>query len=143
MEKKCIVINEKQYNRMKIKNVFKEKAEQKLISDLLTEAFYPSAELVSLIKDFLDKNFARQELDDLNPNGYPIKRKTVVMLSKDGQPLKTLTIEGKDSELLLLLNDKFKNKISKDSDRIKFLKQVISDWYYRRIKNGILSVNYL
>ena len=92
------------------------------------------------IKKYLDKNFIKQELDDIDENGYPTKDKTVMMLSTSGQPIKTLKI----SDLLMLLDDKFQMMISNKKDRIKFLKQVISDWYYNKIsKNGLLSVNYI
>lgn len=111
-----------------------------VMSDLLTEAFCPSADKVLHIKKYLDSNFAKQELDDIDTNGFPMKDKTVVMLSSDKQPIKTL----KMSDLLLLLDDKFQMMVSDKSDRRKFLKQVIQDWYYSKIsKNGLLSVNYV
>lgn len=120
--------------------VITEEAEQSLISDLLTEAFYPSAEKVLAIKEYLDANFARQLLDSLDGNGYPIKEKTVNLLSKDKQPLKTLNMK----ELLRLLDDKFHSMISDDNDRKKFLKQVIKDWYNKKInRSGILTFNHL
>ena len=73
-------------------------------------------------------------------NGYPTKEKTVMLLSKEKQPLKTLNMK----ELLRLSDDKFHTMVSDDIDRKKFLKQVITDWYKNNIKsNGILSVNHL
>ena len=117
-----------------------EEMEQKLIADILTEAFYPTSDMVLAIKTYLDKNFAKQELDSLDNNGYPTKEKTVMLLSKEKQPLKTLNMK----ELLRLLDDKFNNMVSDNIDRKKFLKQVIRDWYQNNIKsNGILSVNHL
>lgn len=107
---------------------------------IINEAFCPPAEKVLHIKQYLDKNFIKQELDDIDENGYPTKDKTVMMLSISGQPIKTLKI----NDLLMLLDDKFQMMISNKKDRIKFLKQVISDWYYNKIsKNGLLSVNYI
>lgn len=120
--------------------VINEQAEQDLISDLLMETFYPTSEKVLAIKDYLDTNFARQNLDSLDGNGYPIKEKTVMLLSKEKQPLKTMNMK----ELLRLLDDKFHRMITDDNDRRKFLKQVITDWYNNNIKrNGVLSVNHL
>jgi hypothetical protein len=82
----------------------------------------------------------RQSLDDISSDGYPIKTPTVMMVSADKQPLKTLQMK----ELLLLLDDKFNNLVKDEKDRKKFLKQVIKDWYYKKIsKDGILSVNHL
>ena len=92
------------------------------------------------IKTYLDKNFAKQQLDSLDDNGYPTKEKTDVLLSNEKQPLKTLNMK----ELLRLLDDKFHYMVSDNVDRKKFLKQVIRDWYQNNIKNnGILSVNHL
>lgn len=120
--------------------IISEEKEQELISEILTESFIPSAEKVLVIKKYIDDNFAKQELDSLDDNGYPIKEKTVVLLSKDKQGLKTLNMK----EFLRMLDDKFNYMIKDDSDRKKFLKQVIKDWYYNKIqKNGILSVNHL
>lgn len=107
---------------------------------IMNEAFCPSADKVLHIKKYLDDNFSRQELDDIDTNGFPSKDKTVVMLSKEKQPIKTMKI----SDLLMLLDDKFQMMISDKNDRTKFLKQVISDWYYNNItKDGLLSVNFL
>ena len=120
--------------------IITEETEQKLIADILEEAFYPTSDKVLAIKEYLDKNFAKQKLDSLDDNGYPTKENTVVMLSKEKQPLKTLNMK----ELLRLLDDKFHNMVSDNVDRKKFLKQVIRDWYHNNIKNnGILSVNHL
>ena len=120
--------------------IITEETEQKLIADILEEAFYPTSDKVLAIKTYLDKNFAKQKLDSLDVNGYPTKENTVVMLSKEKQPLKTLNMK----ELLRLLDDKFHNMVSDNIDRKKFLKQVIRDWYQNKIKNnGILSVNHL
>ena len=120
--------------------IITEETEQKLIADILEEAFYPTSDKVLAIKTYLDKNFAKQKLDSLDVNGYPTKENTVVMLSKEKQPLKTLNMK----ELLRLLDDKFHNMVSDNIDRKKFLKQVIRDWYHNNIKNnGILSVNHL
>ena len=50
------------------------------------------------------------------------------------------TLQG--DEMLLLLDDKFSKMIKDKDDRIKFLKQVLNDWYSNNIsKNGLLSVN--
>lgn len=133
MGNKVIRIDERQMRELK---------EANSLSYIFESAFYPNADLVLDVKAYLDDNFARQELDDISANGYPTKDKTVVWLTKEKQPLKTVKIP----ELLLILDDNevFKKKISNDEDRKKFLMQVITDWYYKRIKpNGILSVNHL
>lgn len=117
-----------------------EDVETKIISELISEAFYPNVDKVLFIKDYIDKNFKKQSLDDIDTNGYPCSTPSVVMMSKNGQPIKTMEMK----EFLLFLDDKFHNMISDESDRKKFLKQVITDWYNNKIsKNGLLSVNHL
>ena len=130
------------YNENKKKNktiIIDEDKEQELIGNILNEVFYPTSEKVLYITNYLDKNFAKQALDSLDDNGYPTKEKTVVLLSNEKQPLKTLNMK----ELLRLLDDMFQKIISDKKDRRKFLKQVIKDWYFNKIKHGILSVNYI
>ncbi len=121
------------------KIVIDENTENKVINFFLSEAFIPKTDLVLQIKKYIDDNFARQMLDDIE-NGYPKKVSTVVMLSSDKQPLKTLQM----SEFLMLLDDKFHTIIKDDEDRKKFLKQIIKDWFNNMIsKNGILTKNYI
>ena len=107
--------------------------------NMLTESFIiPKHEQVRVVREYLDKNFLRSESDDIDENGYPCKVKSVTLVSSNGQALKPMTI----AELFMMLDDKF-NRIIRDKDkRQAFLKQVITDWYYKRIsKEGILSAN--
>ena len=116
-----------------------EETEREIVGGILTESFSPSAEKVLLVKDYIDKNFAKVEIDDIDENGYPTKDKMVNMLS-GGQPLKTMTL----GDFLLMLDDKFHSIITDDNDRKKFIKQIIKDWYTGKLaKNGILSVNFI
>lgn len=117
-----------------------ERQAQDVLDYLISESFVPSCEKTLIIKDYLDKNFARQSLDDVDTNGYPKKVPVVAMLSSDGQPLKTLQMD----ELLLLLIDKFQNIIKEKDDLKAFLQQVVKDWFMKRIdKSGLLSVNHV
>lgn len=110
------------------------------VSYVFESAFFPKADLVLDVKEFLDKNFIRQGLLDIDDNGKPTTNKTVMWVYH-GQPFRTL----KMPELLMLLDDEFQDRIKEDKDRKKFLKQIITDWYYKRknLKRGLLSVNYL
>ena len=99
-----------------------EETEREIVGGILTESFSPSAEKVLLVKDYIDKNFAKVEIDDIDENGYPTKDKMVNMLS-GGQPLKTMTL----GDFLLMLDDKFHSIITDDNDRKKFIKQIIND----------------
>lgn len=120
--------------------VINENKERDIVSSILQEAFYPSVEKVLLVKDYLDKNFTRSDMDDIDETGYPTKVKTVLMLSSNGQPLRQMDMR----ELLMVLDDRFNGMISDEADRKKFLKQVIMDWYGDKIgQNGLLSVNVL
>lgn len=121
-----------------MKFIIDEHIEQELFKSVIVESFYPTTELVLQIKKYLDKNFAKTEIDDIGENGYPIKIKSAVLLSDKKQPLKTL----QPRELLMLLDDNFHKIITNDDDRKKFLKQVIRDWFNGKIsKEGVLSVN--
>lgn len=123
-----------------MKVVIDENTEDYVIKNILTESFYPTTEKVLLVKDYLDKNFAKTESDDIGKDGYPVKIKTAVLLSSNGQPLKTFQAR----ELLMMLDDKFQKMITKEDDRKKFFKQIIRDWFNNKIsKEGILSVNLL
>lgn len=125
MSKRVIKINENTLN-------------EEIVGDILQESFFPMADMVLMVKKFLDKGFTRDLQDDIDSNGYPKKKCVVSMLSTDKQPLKTMSMR----ELLLLLDDKFNSMVSDESDRRKFLKQVIRDWFDNKIsKQGLLSVN--
>lgn len=111
---------------------------EEVVGDILQESFFPMSDMVLTIKKFLDKGFTRDLQDDIDSNGYPKKKCVVSMLSTDKQPLKTMSMR----ELLLMLDDKFNSMVSDESDRRKFLKQVIRDWFDNKIsKQGLLSVN--
>lgn len=109
-----------------------------IVGDILQESFFPIADKVLMVKNFLDKGFIRQLQDDIDANGYPKKKCVVILKSTDNQPLKTMAMR----ELLLMLDDKFNSMVKDEKDRRKFLKQIIIDWFSNKIsKQGLLSVN--
>lgn len=119
------------------KIVLTEDLYESAISDIILEAMAPKREQVLIVKDYLDKNFKKSSMDDIDENGYPIKRKMISMLSGG-----SVGKEMNPDELVSLLNDHFINIIKKDEDRKNFLKSVIIDWYNNDIdKYGILSTN--
>lgn len=124
MKKKTIIIDENK--------------ESKMIGDIFESVFYPSANNVVEVEDYLNKNFRKTQNVTLDINGYPKFENTVVLVQK-GIDLKTLNMK----HLLRMLEDKFIDMIKDKKDRRKFLKQVIIDWYTNKIKNGILTVNKL
>ena len=106
---------------------------------LLSEAFVPSAEKTVIVKDYLDKNFVRQMVDDVDENGYP-KRTPMAGMKSGGQVLKQLTMR----ELMLLLVDKYRKMMKNEDDLKKFMQQIIKDWFGKTLsKEGILSVNFI
>lgn len=130
--------------------IITEEEEQKLIGNILNEVFYPTANKVLRVTKFLDDNFERYAIDSIDDNGYPTKENTVVWMTRERQPiktLKTLTPYIQDDELIRVLDDQsnIRKMISNEKDRKKFLRQVVKDWYFKRrgIENGILSVNHL
>jgi len=124
---------------MERKIVITEETEQKLIGDILTEGFTPDREKVLIVKEFLDDGFSPVVIDDIDANGYPKKVKMVNMVS-GGQPLKTMRMR----ELLLMLMDKFAPMITDESDRKKFLEEIVREWYSGKLsKNGLLAVNFI
>ena len=112
--------------------------EGRIIKNLLSETFCPAAEKVIAVKNYLDKNFKKTTVDDIDENGYPRKTKCALMMSGSKQALKTVF----PKELLMILDDKFQKIITDNVDRKKFLKQIITDWFCGSItNNGILSRN--
>lgn len=114
-----------------------ESAYNSFVSEILSESFSPEKEKVLIVKKYLDDNFKRSEIDDIDANGFPTTEKVVIMTSGKTD-IKQMTA----NELLLLLDDKFQSMIKDKTDRKKFLKQVVIDWYNKDIdNNGMLSVN--
>lgn len=118
--------------------IIDEDKESKMIDNIFESVFYPSANNVVEVQDYLDKNFRKTQNVTLDINGYP-KFENAVVLTQKGIDLKTLDMK----HLLRMLDDKFVEMIKDKKDRRKFLKQVIIDWFRNKIKNGILTVNKL
>lgn len=98
----------------------------------------PNRNVVMNIRDYFDKNFLKQYVDDVDADGYPKKSCTIVMLTSDRKPLRTISVD----EFKSLADDKFHHVIKDDLDRKVFLAQVIKDWIADAIsREGILSVN--
>lgn len=93
---------------------------------------------VLAVKKYLDETFVRGSMPIIGEDGYPKTLYIVGMKGTDGKVLKNMTAK----QLFFLLQDKF-NKIYQESkQRDRFLKQVMKDWYNRKItKEGLLSVN--
>ena len=124
MENKTIFITESQY--------------KEIYETALQEALIVNNELVKSIVKYLKKHFRPVKYDDINADGEVVQPYAIQMLSMDGEPLQTISVE--------VLADKidgvFQKKIKDDSDRKKFYRQIIDDWINGKIsREGILSVN--
>lgn len=102
-----------------------------------SEVCYPDPEKVLIVKNYLDKNFAKATIDDTSADGYPMSIPVVGMKDASGNPVRNLNA----TQLFDILQDKFQDIISSREERDKFLKQVIQDWYSDNIsKDGELSI---
>lgn len=92
---------------------------------------------VQLVNKFLDKNFIRATYTSEDENGILKNTSIVIQVDGNGQPSKkSLT----DVDLFYLIQNKFINILPKDGGRDKFLKQIIKDWYAKKItKHGTLT----
>lgn len=93
---------------------------------------------VLAVKKYLDETFVRGSMPIIGEDGYPKTLYIVGMKGTDGKVLKNMTAK----QLFFLLQDKFNKIYQEPKQRNKFLKQVMKDWYNRKItKEGLLSVN--
>ena len=117
--------------------VIDESKAEKLFGNIFESAFYPKAEQVIEVQDFLNKNFRKKTLPTINPtNGYA-DLETYFIYVKNGFELQQMDRD----DLIRLLMHRFRKRIKDEDDRRRFLNQVVDDWIANKIKNGILSVN--
>jgi hypothetical protein len=82
------------------------------------------------VKKYLDKYFKKGDIDQIK-DGKPAKLEVALMMSDNGKILKTLT----DKQLFDQVQTDFKN-ILPEKDRDKFLKDVITKWFYNKINDS-------
>lgn len=117
--------------------VIDESRAEKLFGNIFESAFYPKAEQVIEVQDFLNKNFRKKTLPTINPtNGYA-DLETYFIYVKNGFELQQMDRD----DLIRFLMHEFRKRIKDEDDRKRFLNQVVDDWIANKIKNGILSVN--
>lgn len=93
---------------------------------------------VLLVKKYLDDNFVRAAIPVKMGNGDIVNKAIVGYKGPDGQPAENLSIRN----LFWKTQDRFKSIYADKNKRDTFLKQVITDWYNKKIsKDGLLSVN--
>ena len=118
---KTIVINERQ---------------EKILMRLMREEVSGLSDKVAEVKNYLDKHFHRARSSEFGKDGTPEMREVVVWVDDNNQIMKSLT----DVQLFYVIQAKFKNILADRDERDKFLKQVIKDWYNKKIsKENTLS----
>lgn len=115
--------------------ILNERQERILLQQIMNEASEYS-DKVLMVKKYLDDNFAKADNTKMGKDGQPTTEKVVAWLDSYKQLIKTIT----DVQLFYVVQDKFKNIMSNKEERDNFLKQVIKDWYDKKItKYGSLS----
>lgn len=109
-----------------------------LLKAMVKESYGSWSEKVELVKNYLDRHFARAKATIMDKNGRPSFQEVVAWLDDNKQVVKTLT----DVQLFYVIQDEFKDIIADKQERDDFLKQVIKNWYEHKIsKNNSLSVS--
>lgn len=118
------------------KIIINEHQEEILLNLALQESYNQDySAKVFRVKNYLDKNFMRGSIPQMDDNDMPSKQEVVIMLDGDGKPVKTMS----DRQLFELLQDKFKDILPQE-ERDEWLKRVIISWYKKGIsKDGTLS----
>lgn len=129
---KQIILREDQFKKLKL--MFANSGQQ----------YSYSPEKVLIVKQYLDDNFSHDPEDVLNgigKDGYVCETPLVFMKNPTtGKKLKPMY----DYQLMDLLMDKFQNMFTNEDEKMRFLGQVMKDWYYNKIGlYGSLSVNHL
>ena len=111
------------------KIIINESIERKLFEALINESLGYSNK-VAIIKNYLDSNFIKADIEQLNKDGDLEKTKLVIMLDSQKQPTEhRLTLE----QLYYKLQYKFKNILSDKKERTMFIWNTINDWYNNKI----------
>ena len=135
---KKVIITEEQETILA--NKLNEEILQMPVDKKMNKPYCINPDKVILVKNFLDKNFQKGNLENIGANGLPQKVRIAAMMSSTGEVLRNLL----DSELEDLLIDKFKNMFLDTNERGLFMKQVVDDWFNNKISPiGLLSVNKL
>lgn len=109
--------------------IVSEEKERVLIEAMLNEKFGGLGDAVKTVAEYLDKHFSRATSTIIGADGKPEVQQVVAWLDDYKQVIKTLT----DVQLFYILQEEFKSIIADKDERDKFLKQVIKDWYNKKI----------
>lgn len=105
--------------------IITEKQRDELVKLMVLEETGMRIERALAVKKFLDDNFKRADIPQINKDGYADAQPIVVYLDKYKQPIKNMS----DEDLLDMLLDKFKNIIPDENEKRQFLLDVMKSWY--------------
>lgn len=109
--------------------IINENTERKLFEMLINEGLGYSNK-VNIIKNYLDKNFIKADVEQLNDKGDMEIQNIVIMLDSKREPTEhRLTLE----QLYYKLQYKFQKIISNKNERNQFIWNVINDWFNNKI----------
>lgn len=109
--------------------IINENTERKLFEMLINEGLGYSNK-VNIIKNYLDNNFIKADIEQLNDKGDMEKQNIVIMLDSKREPTEhRLTLE----QLYYKLQYKFQKIISNKNERNQFIWNVINDWFNNKI----------
>lgn len=116
--------------------IITEAQRNELISRFILEDTTMRIEKALAVKKFLDDNFKRADISEIDDSGYANAKPIVVYLDQYKQPIKNLT----DEDLLDMLLDKFKNIMPDEKEKRQFLLDVMRAWYKkdRKLDLGLI-----
>lgn len=130
-----------QFVRESKRKIFLSEAQIEALKNMIEESnsAYPvNPRKVEVVAKYLDNNFERGGISTFSEDGYPKTLCIVGMKGTDGKIARNMDAK----QLFYLLQDKFKDIYLDKFIRDKFLKQVMKDWYDKKIsKQHLLSVN--
>ena len=122
----------------KTKRIFVTESQLKTLKQLIVESgnYYIDTTKVKIVKKFLDAQFKRGSMDTMGSDGYPKRINIFAMKGNNGDVVKNLSLE----QMVDLLEDKFHHIFTEREKRNRFFKQILKDWYNKKItKEGLLS----
>ncbi len=126
------------YEGKKSKKIFITESQLKTLEQLIVEGdnYYVDTTKVKIVKKFLDAQFKRGSMDTMGSDGYPKRINIFAMKGNNGDVVKNLSLE----QMVDLLEDKFHHIFTEREKRNRFFKQILKDWYNKKItKEGLLS----
>lgn len=125
-------------NKKSSKKIFVTEEQYNKLTELLKEdsGYYVDPVKVKIVKKFLDAQFKRGSMDSMGSNGYPKRTNIFAMKGNNGDVVRNLSF----NQMVDLLEDKFHHIFTERDKRDRFFKQILKDWYYKKItKEGLLS----